>query len=112
MRLKDQSVLVTGAARGIGEAIALAAAKEGARVTAVDLHADPLDALLAKATLSNLTLQTVIADISTADGNAKAASAAETRFGPLNAFVANAAVIRFADPLKTTEQDWDAIHRV
>jgi NAD(P)-dependent dehydrogenase (short-subunit alcohol dehydrogenase family) len=112
MRLKDQSVLVTGAARGIGEAIALAAAKEGARVTAVDLHADALDALLAKAKLSDLALQTVIADISTADGNAKAVSAAETRFGPLNAFVANAAIIRFADPLKTTEGDWDAIHRV
>jgi NAD(P)-dependent dehydrogenase (short-subunit alcohol dehydrogenase family) len=112
VRLPGQSVLVTGAARGVGEAIALAAAQEGASVTAVDLNAEGLDALLAKATNCALALQTVIADIATAEGNARAVAAAETRFGPLNTFIANAAIIRFADVLATTEEDWDAIHRV
>jgi NAD(P)-dependent dehydrogenase (short-subunit alcohol dehydrogenase family) len=105
-------VLVTGAARGVGEAIALTAAREGASVTAVDLNGEGLDALLAKATNSGLALQTVIADIATTEGNAGAVAAAETRFGPLNTFIANAAIIRFADTLATTEEEWDAIHRV
>jgi NAD(P)-dependent dehydrogenase (short-subunit alcohol dehydrogenase family) len=112
MSLKNRSLLITGAARGVGEAIALVAAQEGAGVTAVDLNAQDLDALLAKATDSGLALQTIVADISTAEGNARAVSAAEARFGPLNSFVANAAIIRFAETLTTTEEDWDAMHRV
>ena len=82
MSLKNRSLLITGAARGVGEAIALVAAQEGAGVTAVDLNAQDLDALLAKATDSGLALQTIVADISTAEGNARAVSAAEARFGP------------------------------
>jgi NAD(P)-dependent dehydrogenase (short-subunit alcohol dehydrogenase family) len=112
MRLKGQSILVTGAARGVGAAIALAASREGAGVTAVDVNEEGLEALLAKAKSSALVLQTLVSDISTADGNAKAVSAAETRFGPLNTFIANAAVIRFADTLSTTEENWDTLHRV
>ena len=112
MKLRGQSILVTGAARGVGEAIALAAGREGAHVTAVDVNEEGLDALLAKAKTSGLALQTLGADISTADGNAQAVSAAETRFGPLSTFIANAAIIRFADTLNTTEENWDTIHRV
>ena len=112
MKLKGQSLLVTGAARGVGEAVAYQAAKEGARVTAVDVESAGLDALAKKAELAGFEVQPVIADISTAEGNARAVACAEARFGALNSFVANAAVIRFADPLTTTEDDWDAIHRV
>jgi NAD(P)-dependent dehydrogenase (short-subunit alcohol dehydrogenase family) len=112
MRLKGQSVLVTGAARGVGEAIALTAGREGAGVTAVDVNEEGLDALLAKAKGGGLALRTVVADISTDEGNTKVVSAAETHFGPLNTFIANAAIIRFADTLATTEEDWDAIHGV
>jgi NAD(P)-dependent dehydrogenase (short-subunit alcohol dehydrogenase family) len=96
----------------VGESIALAAAQAGAGVTAVDLDTAGLDALVANAKNSDLALQAVIADISTAKGNAKAVSAAETRFGRLNTFIANAAIIRFANTLATAEEDWDAIHRI
>ena len=110
--LQGKSLLVTGAARGVGEAIAWLAAKEGARVTAVDLEPTGLDTLVAKAKGTGIEIQNVVADISSVDGNARAVAAAETRFGSLHAFVANAAIIRFADPLATREEDWDAIHRV
>jgi NAD(P)-dependent dehydrogenase (short-subunit alcohol dehydrogenase family) len=112
MPLKGQSLLVTGAARGVGETIACSAAREGARVTAVDQDSLRLESLAHKAQSQSLEIQTVVADISTADGNARAVAAAESRFGTLHTFIANAAVIRFADPLATTEDDWDAIHRV
>ena len=44
-RLDDKAVLVTGAARGIGRATAVAAARAGARVCAVDISAAELDGL-------------------------------------------------------------------
>jgi NAD(P)-dependent dehydrogenase (short-subunit alcohol dehydrogenase family) len=107
--LKTQSMLVTGAARGVGEAIALSAAREGTQVTAVDINADGLKALREKARLEGFDIQVVTADVSEAKGNEVAVKAAEERFGPLTAFIANAAVIRFATPLATVESDWDAI---
>jgi NAD(P)-dependent dehydrogenase (short-subunit alcohol dehydrogenase family) len=111
-RMEGQSVLVTGAARGVGEAIARSAAREGARVTAVDQDPTGLASLAEAARLQGLQIQTIVADISTSEGNARAVAGAEHHFGPLNTFIANAAVIRFADTLATTEEDWDAIHRV
>jgi NAD(P)-dependent dehydrogenase (short-subunit alcohol dehydrogenase family) len=112
MQLKGQSLLVTGAARGVGEAIAYGTAREGARVTAVDQDAAGLKRLLEHAKEQRLEIQTVVADISTTNGNLLAVTRAESHFGPLNTFIANAAVIHFADTLATTEQQWDAIHRV
>jgi NAD(P)-dependent dehydrogenase (short-subunit alcohol dehydrogenase family) len=110
--VEGQSVLVTGAARGVGEAIARSAARQGARVTAVDQDPTGLASLAEEGRLQGLQIQTMVADISTTQGNADAVACAEHHFGPLNTFIANAAVIRFADTLATTEEDWDAIHRV
>jgi NAD(P)-dependent dehydrogenase (short-subunit alcohol dehydrogenase family) len=112
MLLRGQSLLVTGAARGVGEAIACSAAREGARVTAVDNNADGLDGLKLRANTENLEIQTVVADISTREGNEHAVLCAVQAFGCINTFVANAAVIRFADLLATSEEDWEWIHRV
>ncbi len=44
MRLQDKSVLITGAASGIGKAIALCFAREGARVAIADLKKEAADA--------------------------------------------------------------------
>lgn len=110
--LANQSVLVTGAARGVGEAIAWHALEAGARVTAVDVNQVGLQALECRAREKSLPLLAVAADVGTTDGNVQAVEQAERRFGSLHAFVANAAIIRFKDVLNTTEDDWDAIHRV
>jgi NAD(P)-dependent dehydrogenase (short-subunit alcohol dehydrogenase family) len=112
MRLRGQTLLVTGAARGIGESIVICAAREGARVTAVDRDLIGLRDLERKAQGEHIEIQIVAADISTAEGNARAVSSAEARFGPVNTFIANAAIIRFAEPLEVTEEDWDAVHSV
>ena len=112
MNLESQSLLVTGAARGVGEAIAYHAARAGARVTAVDRDAVGLSGLVGRAKADRIEIQAVVADVATAEGNARAVAAAITRFGGLNTFIANAAIIRFKDSLATTEEDWDAIHAV
>jgi NAD(P)-dependent dehydrogenase (short-subunit alcohol dehydrogenase family) len=81
-------------------------------VTAVDQDAAGLGRLTERARQQGLEIQTVVTDVSTADGNILAVARAETHFGPLNTFVANAAIIRFADTLATSEEDWDSIHDV
>jgi len=112
MLLTRQSLLVTGAARGAGEAIAWGAASEGARITAVDQDEAGLKILAERASGTGLVLQPVVADVSTPEGNARAVAIAEAAFGPLDTFVANAAIIRFGDTLSTSEEIWDAIQNV
>jgi NAD(P)-dependent dehydrogenase (short-subunit alcohol dehydrogenase family) len=112
MQLNGQTLLVTGAARGVGESIAYHAARAGARVVAVDQDATGLNALTDKARAEDLSIQAIVADVSTLAGNAQAVATVGERFGALNTFIANAAIIRFADTLATTEEEWDAIHAV
>jgi len=65
-----------------------------------------------KAKAQNLEIKAMMADVSKAEDNLRAVTYAEQAFGPLNAFIANAAVIHFADALATSEEDWDSIHSV
>lgn len=54
--LRGRKVLITGAASGIGRATAIAAAAEGAELVLTDLHAEPLDAVVAEITTDGGTV--------------------------------------------------------
>ena len=82
--LDGKAVLVAGASRGIGRAIALAFVREGARVAAVARGREGLDAL----ELGNDNAK-IVADVSTAEGAAAAVSGAIDAFGKLDIVVAN-----------------------
>ena len=75
----QRRTLVTGAASGIGRAIAGRLAGDGHKVLAVDLHPDP-----------DGPGEPFEADLATRAGNAAAVEAALERFGGLDAVVANA----------------------
>jgi NAD(P)-dependent dehydrogenase (short-subunit alcohol dehydrogenase family) len=110
--LADRIALVTGAARGIGRATALALARSGAHVVAVDLDqgavkgtADAVGALGCKA----LALGADVGDLESIDGMVR--QAADT-FGRIDILVNNAGVTRRAYIMDLTEEDWDRIMRV
>ena len=86
-RLTDKTVLVTGAASGIGRAIAVAAAAEGANLVAGDIDEPGLAALAAELGDGIATLHSDVRD--EADQEALVALATE-RFGGLDVAVANA----------------------
>lgn len=100
MELQDRHVVVTGAARGIGAALATAFHAEGATVVLSDV-ADPSPAA---AGLERATA--ITADIATEEGNRRLIEAAEEANGPIDLFFANAGVGLGGDPM-TDEADWD-----
>jgi glucose 1-dehydrogenase len=108
MRLKDKVAIVTGAARGIGLAIARRYVAEGARVTIADIDAAAGEA--AARALGNARL------LFPAAGDAESAEnvVAETcrAFGDLDILVNNAGIIHGADFLELAEADFDRVLRV
>jgi 3-oxoacyl-[acyl-carrier protein] reductase len=89
--LTSAGCIVGGASRGIGRAIALGLAREGARVCAVARGAGDLDAVLAElAAAGGGPHLGVVADLATAKGADAAVAGALAAFGGLDAVVCNA----------------------
>jgi 3-oxoacyl-[acyl-carrier protein] reductase/pteridine reductase len=107
--LEDKVILVTGAARRIGRAIALRLAREGARV-AVHYSRSEAEARQTAAEANDAAL--FRANLESVDEIGRMFAAVEERFGRLDGLVNNAARFTRIDPLEITEKDWDFIHSV
>lgn len=92
LELNGKTALVTGAGSGIGQATALAFAREGAQVVLTDLKPDGLDhtAQLIRDANADVRTLTVIADAGQAHDHKQAVQQALTTFGRLDAAVNNA----------------------
>ncbi|GAA0309831.1 bifunctional aldolase/short-chain dehydrogenase [Kineococcus aurantiacus] len=109
--LATRIALVTGAASGIGKAIATRLAAEGACVVVADL--DLAKARAAAAELGNSDVAVgVAADVSNPDAVRAAVDEAVLAFGGLDLVVNNAGLSISKPLLETTEQDWDLQHDV
>ena len=105
--LEGKGVLVTGAAGGIGSAVALALAASGARVAAVDLAEDAARALAAS--LPGVGHVGIGANVGDVGRHAELVERADDEVGPLVAFAHLAAVLRRRHDInEVDEPDWDA----
>ena len=100
--------LVTGAARGIGLAVAKRFLGEGYRVALLDIEGELLQQSVQALNDPDNTLA-IHADVSDADAVAKAFAALQDRFGRLDALVNNAGIAIFKPLLETTQADWDRV---
>jgi 3-hydroxybutyrate dehydrogenase len=91
-------VLVTGAASGIGRAVAERFERDGAQVLSVDLRPDP-----------DGPGQGFEADLTTREANRAAVDAAVERFGGLDVVVANAGLQHVAPVAEFPEDKWDTL---
>lgn len=112
-RLAGKVGLVTGAARGIGRAIAEAFAREGAAVVVVDRpgmnEAETLAAALRVAGTETLAVE---ADVTEEEAVARMVEEAMDRFGRLDILVNNAGITQRVPFVEMTVADWDQMTNV
>ncbi|AMM31652.1 short-chain dehydrogenase [Sinomonas atrocyanea] len=106
--LSQNVALVTGAARGIGEAIVREMVEEGASVVAVDRDGSALQESLARLGADGRVLG-ACADITRPDEVAEAVARASEAFGPVDVLVNNAGVSAYFDPVAMTDADWESV---
>jgi NAD(P)-dependent dehydrogenase (short-subunit alcohol dehydrogenase family) len=104
VRLAGRTVVVTGAAGGIGRALALRCAAEGARVAVTDVQADALRAVGEELGAGGLALPADVADAGALD---ELIGRVESELGPVEVFFANAGVAIGEDPVSTPDEVWD-----
>ena len=112
MTLVDRVAIVTGAARGIGRATALALAHSGAHVAAVDVDQAAAEATAAAVTGLGRKAVALVADVGDLASIDGMASRVVDTFGQIDVLVNNAGVTRRAYLMDLTEEDWDRIMRV
>jgi NAD(P)-dependent dehydrogenase (short-subunit alcohol dehydrogenase family) len=105
--LRDRVALVTGASKGIGRAVALALATEGARVAICARDRATLEAAAADIRAkSDAEVFTVVADLSALEGTTRVTEATRERFGRIDILVNNAGAIRAGEFLTIPDEQW------
>ncbi|MCK1394534.1 SDR family NAD(P)-dependent oxidoreductase [Bradyrhizobium sp. 1] len=102
--LQGRTIVVTGAAQGIGKATAELAIELGANVVAVDLNGEALGAVLAA--LPAERVMKVVGSVTDAELAASTVADAVGRFGSVNGLVNNAGIIRPAMIEKMSMHQW------
>jgi len=106
-RLDGKSAIVTGANRGIGEAIALAMSHAGAQVTLVSRDEARLETVAAKIRGIGGTAHVVPADLCKSDDVSRIVAEAVRRIGAIDILVNNAGVCYLEPALQITPETWD-----
>jgi 3-oxoacyl-[acyl-carrier protein] reductase len=110
MRLEGKKAIVTGASRGLGRAIALAFAREGADVL-VNFASRKEQAKEVVAAIEGLGRRAILhrADVSDAAQARAVVEAALARFGRVDILVNNAGITMPKGLLETSEAEWDRV---
>jgi NAD(P)-dependent dehydrogenase (short-subunit alcohol dehydrogenase family) len=116
--LSDKVVAITGAGGGIGRAVALAAAAEGARVVVADIGVsmageDPksevAEAVVAEIAAFGGEAVAVAESVTTLDGGERIVGAGIERWGRIDGVVAVAGILRERMLFNMSEEEWDAV---
>ena len=107
--LDGKIAVVTGAARGIGQAIAAQLAAAGADVALCDLQTDWLAETAALVAAAGRRASCYAGDVSNAEAVQNTVAAVEREFGRIDILVNNAGVTKDNFLIRMTEQDWDQV---
>ncbi len=108
-RLEGKVAIITGAARGTGEATARRFVSEGARVVLADILDEAGEKLAAE--LGEAAIYTHL-DVTNEEQWARSLDATKDRFGQVNVLVNNAAILHIAPIEQTSLEDWQRVTNV
>jgi NAD(P)-dependent dehydrogenase (short-subunit alcohol dehydrogenase family) len=112
MRLQDKVALITGAGSGIGQAMAILFAKEGARVVIADREPSYVKETLATIRQNQGEALFVDGDVSNASHVKQMVQAAITNYNRLDILVNNAGVLLTGTVVDLDENDWNRLMAV
>ncbi|MFD0960455.1 SDR family NAD(P)-dependent oxidoreductase [Paenibacillus chungangensis] len=107
MRLKGKAAIVTGSSHGIGRAIALRFASEGAKVAIADLEKDALEEVKALIEQAGGEVLSIGVDVRSTAQIDELIEGVEQRWGGIDVLVNCAGICSPAPFLEMTEADWD-----
>jgi acetoin reductase-like protein len=107
MKLQNKVAIVTGGAQGMGRAICLRYAQEGAQVVVADRNLDGAQQVVTEISGFGGAALAVAVDVRNQEQVQQLVTSAVTHFGGVDILVNNAGVGKIIPFLETTEQDWD-----
>jgi NAD(P)-dependent dehydrogenase (short-subunit alcohol dehydrogenase family) len=108
-RLKGKTALVTGGGSGIGRAIALAFAREGAKVAVMGRRRKPLEAVVSEVRQAGSEGKAVLGDVARGESVRNVVEEVEEAFGRLDVLVNNAGMLSVTTVESISEQEWDRV---
>jgi len=112
MSLQGKVAVVTGAARGLGRAIALRLARDGAAVALWDLRADEVEQTTKEIRDAGGRALACVGDAADAAEVARIAAQIRAGLGPVSILVNNAGIVGFQKFMTITEEQWDRMMRI
>ncbi|WP_147106820.1 SDR family oxidoreductase [Nesterenkonia populi] len=109
MTAEQRTAIVTGAARGIGAALAARLAEEGLNVAAVDLTAQACEETVGSITDAGGTARAYGADVADEGSVAQVVEAVRSELGAPAVLINNAGVLRDSLLFKMSTDDWDTV---
>ena len=103
MKIKDKTIVITGAGRGIGRALAVRFATQGGHIALLDMNATDLAAATQQCTALGVRANAYTVDVSREADIAAALDAVVTDFGALDVIVNNAGIVKDALLIKVKD---------
>ena len=114
MSLKGKNALITGSARGLGKAMAIALAKDGANIIINDIEPMKDEALKTVAEIKEIGVEAefISADVSDFESCKKLVEIAKEKFEKIDILVNNAGITKDRTLKKMTPEEWNAVINV
>ena len=112
MRFSDKVAVVTGGGKGIGKAIAVRLAQEGAKVVVVDKDQDTLASTVEDIKKEGGQAIAVAADVTLSEEVDRMAQTTIQQFGKIDILINNVGLFTYEPFLDTSEETWDRLHSI